>query len=68
MGRDRLYQEGFEEGSGFRLGVITEALEEGDDVMFTGFGKFEPRATGDHRDKSPDRRKGSGSGQGGAKV
>ncbi|MFB6291246.1 MAG: HU family DNA-binding protein [Candidatus Bipolaricaulia bacterium] len=26
------------------LEVITEALEEGDDVMFTGFGKFEPRA------------------------
>lgn len=26
------------------LEVITEALEEGDDVLFTGFGKFEPRA------------------------
>lgn len=26
------------------LEVITEALEEGDGVMFTGFGKFEPRA------------------------
>ena len=26
------------------LDVITEELEEGGDVMFTGFGKFEPRA------------------------
>ncbi|MFB6215210.1 MAG: HU family DNA-binding protein, partial [Candidatus Bipolaricaulia bacterium] len=26
------------------LEIITETLEEGDDVMFTGFGKFEPRA------------------------
>jgi len=26
------------------LDIITEALEEGDEVMFTGFGKFEPRA------------------------
>lgn len=26
------------------LEVITESLEEGEEVMFTGFGKFEPRA------------------------
>ncbi|MCF7875592.1 HU family DNA-binding protein [Candidatus Bipolaricaulota bacterium] len=26
------------------LEIITEALEEGDDILFTGFGKFEPRA------------------------
>ncbi|MBS3789101.1 HU family DNA-binding protein [Candidatus Bipolaricaulota bacterium] len=26
------------------LEVITEALEDGEEVMFTGFGKFEPRA------------------------
>ena len=26
------------------LEITTEALEEGDYVMFTGFGKFEPRA------------------------
>lgn len=25
------------------LEIITESLEEGDEVMFTGFGKFEPR-------------------------
>lgn len=26
------------------LEVITKALEDGEEVMFTGFGKFEPRA------------------------
>ena len=26
------------------LEIISDALQEGDDVLFTGFGKFEPRA------------------------